>query len=73
MYRADGTEELKSLGETEFFSGVSAMSASGKYGPTRCIAGVIAFVDLQLGSRAIGVLERHTRFRTAACAASATA
>ena len=59
MYRADGPEELKSLGETEFVSGVSAMSASGKYGPTRCIAGIIGFVDLRLGSRAQGVLERH--------------
>jgi hypothetical protein len=59
MYRADGPEELKSLGETEFVSGVSAMSASGKYGPTRCIAGIIGFVDLRLGSRVKGVLERH--------------
>ena len=30
MYRADGPEELKSLGETEFITGVAAMSASGK-------------------------------------------
>jgi predicted TIM-barrel fold metal-dependent hydrolase len=59
MYRAEGPEELKSLGETEFVSGVSAMSASGKYGPTRCIVGIIGFVDLQLGSRAKGVIERH--------------
>jgi predicted TIM-barrel fold metal-dependent hydrolase len=59
MYRVDGPEELKSLGETEFVSGVSAMSASGKYGPTRCIAGIIGFVDLRLGSRAKGLLERH--------------
>ena len=59
MYRADGPEELRSLGETEFVSGVSAMSASGKYGPTRCIAGIVGFVDLRLGSRAKGVLERH--------------
>ena len=59
MYRADGPEELKSLGETEFVSGVSAMSASGKYGPTRCIAGIIGFVDLRLGSRVKGVIERH--------------
>ena len=59
MYRADGPEELKSLGESEFVSGVSAMSASGKYGPTRCIVGIIGFVDLQLGSRAKGVIERH--------------
>jgi predicted TIM-barrel fold metal-dependent hydrolase len=59
MYRADGPEELKSLGETEFVNGVAAMSAAGKYGATRCIAGIVGFVDLQLGSRAKGVLERH--------------
>ena len=59
MYRAAGPEELKSLGETEFVSGVSAMSASGNYGPTRCIAGVVGYVDLRLGSRAKGLLERH--------------
>jgi predicted TIM-barrel fold metal-dependent hydrolase len=35
------------------------MSESGKYGPTRCIAGIIGFVDLQLGLGAKGVLERH--------------
>jgi predicted TIM-barrel fold metal-dependent hydrolase len=59
MYRVSGPEELKSLGETEFVSGVAAMSESGKYGPTRCIDGIIGFVDLQLGSGAKGVLERH--------------
>jgi predicted TIM-barrel fold metal-dependent hydrolase len=59
MYRADGPEELKSLGETQFVCGVAAMSASGIYGPTRCIAGVVGYVDLRLGSRAKGVLERH--------------
>jgi len=59
MYRADGPEELKSLGETEFVCGVAAMSASGNYGPTRCIAGIVGYVDLRLGSRAKGVLERH--------------
>ncbi len=59
MYRTDGPEELKPLGETEFVNGVAAMSASGKYGPTRCIAGIVGFVDLRLGSRAKEVLERH--------------
>src|SRR5215467_5668115 len=59
MYRADGPDELKSLGETEFVCGVAAMSASGNYGPTRCVAGVVGYVDLRLGSRAKGVLERH--------------
>jgi predicted TIM-barrel fold metal-dependent hydrolase len=59
MYRADGPEELKSLGETQFVSGVAAMSASGKFGPTRCVAGIVGYVDLRLGARAKGLLERH--------------
>jgi predicted TIM-barrel fold metal-dependent hydrolase len=59
MYSADRPEEFKSLGETEFVTGVAAMSASGKYGPTRCIAGIVGYVDLRLGSRAKSVLERH--------------
>ena len=59
MYRADGPQELKSLGETEFVNGVAAMSASGKYGKTRCIAGIIGNVDLRIGSRAKGILEQH--------------
>ena len=59
MYRADGPQELKSLGETEFVNGIAAMSASGKYGATRCIAGIIGNVDLRIGSRAKGILEQH--------------
>jgi predicted TIM-barrel fold metal-dependent hydrolase len=59
MYRADGPEELKSLGETEFVCEVAAMSASGNYGPTRCIAGVVGYIDLRLASRAKGLLEKH--------------
>ena len=35
MYRADGPAELRSLGETQFVAGVSAMSESGKYGRPR--------------------------------------
>jgi L-fuconolactonase len=59
MYRDDGPEELKSLGETQFVCGVAAMSASGKFGPTRCIAGMVGYVDLRLGARAKGLIERH--------------
>ena len=59
MYRADGPQEQKSLGETEFVNGVAAMSASGKYGPARCCAGIIGNVDLRIGSRAKGILEQH--------------
>src|SRR5262249_61372101 len=35
MHRADGPEELRPVGETEFVNGVAAMSASGGYGPAR--------------------------------------
>jgi L-fuconolactonase len=59
MYRAEAPQELRSLGETEFVNGVAAMSASGKYGKTRCIAGIIGNVDLRIGSRAKGILEQH--------------
>ena len=59
MYRADGPQEHKSLGETEFVNGIAAMSASGKYGKTRCIAGIIGNVDLRIGGRAKGILEQH--------------
>ena len=59
MYRADGPQEQKSLGETEFVNGVAARSASGKYGSTRCCAGIIGNVDLRIGSRAKGILEQQ--------------
>jgi predicted TIM-barrel fold metal-dependent hydrolase len=59
MYRADGPPELRSLGETEFVTGVAAMSASGKYGATKCCAGIVGNVDLRIGARARDVLERH--------------
>ncbi|HEV2301884.1 MAG TPA: amidohydrolase family protein [Stellaceae bacterium] len=59
MYRADGPPEWKSLGETEFVNGVAAMSASGKYGATRCCAGIIGNVDLRIGGRARDILEKH--------------
>jgi hypothetical protein len=70
---ADGPEELKSLGETEFVCGVAAMSASGNYGPTRCIAGVVGYVDLRLASRARACLSNTSPPPTAASAAFATA
>ena len=59
MYRADGPDELKSLGETEFVNGIAAMSASGAYGPARACAGIVGNVDLRLGSRAAPILEAH--------------
>lgn len=68
MYRPDGPEELRSLGETEFVTGVAAMSASGTFGPARACAVMFGNADLTLGARVQPVLEAHlaasgSRFR----------
>ncbi len=59
MYRADGDEKFKPVGETEFVNGVAAMSASGQYGNTRACAGIVSFADLTLGSAVGEVLDAH--------------
>ena len=57
MYRADGPEELRLVGETEFVQGVAAKSASGQYGETRVATGIVGSADLRLGDRVVAVLE----------------
>ena len=59
MYRADGPEALRPVGETEFVNGVAAMSASGGYGAMRACAGIVSYADLTLGSAAGEVLDAH--------------
>jgi predicted TIM-barrel fold metal-dependent hydrolase len=59
MYRADGPEAYRPIGETEFVQGVAAMSASGGYGPTRACAAIISYADLALGDAVRPVLEAH--------------
>ena len=59
FYRADGPEELRSLGETEFATGVAAMGASGVYGSTKVCAGIIGRVDLTFGDAVGDILDRH--------------
>jgi predicted TIM-barrel fold metal-dependent hydrolase len=59
MYRADGPEQLKPVGETEFVNGVAAMTASGRYGEVRVAAGIVGHADLFLGDGATPVLEAH--------------
>jgi L-fuconolactonase len=59
MYRAGGPAEEQPLGETEFVTGVAAMSASGRHGPTRACAGIIGMVDLTLGDKVDALLEAH--------------
>jgi predicted TIM-barrel fold metal-dependent hydrolase len=57
MYREDGPEALRPVGEVEFANGVAAMCASGRYGRTRVCAGIVGFADLCLGQEAVAVLE----------------
>jgi L-fuconolactonase len=61
MHRAEGPEEMRPIGETEFVNGVAAMSASGQYGPARLCAGIVSYADLTLGARVREVLEAHVR------------
>jgi L-fuconolactonase len=61
MYRREGPEQLRPLGETEFVNGVAAMSASGAYGAVRICAGIVGHADLQLGARVEDLLEAHVR------------
>ncbi|MDE0054123.1 MAG: amidohydrolase family protein [Gammaproteobacteria bacterium] len=59
FYRADGPEEMRCVGETEFVHGMAAMSRSGKYGDMRLCTGIFTSADLQLGQAVERVLEAH--------------
>ncbi len=61
MYRADGEEEMKPVGETEFVNGIAAQSASGEYGQVRVAAGIVGTTDLLLGKQVEPVLDAHMR------------
>jgi predicted TIM-barrel fold metal-dependent hydrolase len=57
MYRADGPEEMRPVGEVEFVQGLAAASAGGLYGPGRAAAAIVGHANLNLGERAAPVLE----------------
>ena len=59
FYRADGPEEMRPVGETEFVHGVAAMSRSGRYGDTRLCTGIFSTADLRLGKAVEPVLQAH--------------
>ncbi len=61
MHRAEGPEEFRPVGETEFVNGVAAMSASGGYGTTKICAGIVGHTNLLTGAHASDVLEAHIR------------
>lgn len=47
MFRADGPEHLRSVGEVEFFAGQAAMGASGAYDGIRVAAGFVGAAELR--------------------------
>jgi L-fuconolactonase len=57
MYRADGPEEMRPVGEVEFVQGLASASASGLYGPGRAAAAIIGHANLNLGGRVEPVLD----------------
>lgn len=59
FYRADGPEEMRCIGETEFVHGIAAMSRSGLYGNTRLCTGIFSTADLRLGHAVEPVLQAH--------------
>src|SRR5580704_17615385 len=61
FYRASGPAPMSFVGETEFVGGVSAMAASGRYGPVLACEGIVGRADLSQGPSVADVLERHIR------------
>ena len=57
MFKVDGPEAFRAVGETEFVNGIAAMSASGLYGPTRVAAGIVGTAPLRLGGAVAPVLD----------------
>ncbi len=57
MYRVDGPEEMRPVGEVEFVQGLAAASASGLYGPSRAAAAIVGHANLNLGEKVAPVLD----------------
>ena len=57
MYRADGPEDLRCVGEVEFVQGLAAASASGVYGPCRAASAIVGNASLRLGEAVEPVLD----------------
>ena len=59
MYRVDGPESLRPVGETDFLNAQATLAAGGSYGGCRVAAGIVSFADLRLGDSVAEVLEAH--------------
>jgi predicted TIM-barrel fold metal-dependent hydrolase len=57
MYRSDGPEVMRPVGEVEFVQGIAAACASGIYGPARAAASIVGHANLNLGAAVAPVLE----------------
>ena len=57
MFKQEGPEAFRCVGETEFVNGIAAMSASGGYGKTKIAAGIIGTCDLRIGDQSADVLD----------------
>ncbi|SAK56547.1 amidohydrolase [Caballeronia fortuita] len=57
MLRKHGPAAMKPVGEAEFANGISAMFASGAYGPTKACDAIVGGADLALGDAVAPVLE----------------
>jgi len=57
MYRTDGPEAMRPVGEVEFANGIAAASASGRYGDIRLCEGIVGHASLLLGDEVRPVLE----------------
>lgn len=59
MYRKDGPQHLKPVGETEFVAGLAGADTGEKSESTDVAAGIVGFADLRLGKKAEEVMEAH--------------
>jgi len=57
MYRPDGPEEMRPVGEVEFVQGMAAAGATGLYGPAHAAAAIVGHANLNLGERVEPVLQ----------------
>jgi predicted TIM-barrel fold metal-dependent hydrolase len=57
MWKREGPEALRPVGETEFVNGIAAMSASGRYGKARVAAAIVGTAALRLGAAVAAVLD----------------
>jgi L-fuconolactonase len=61
QYRNSGPEEMKPVGETEFFDSVSARAAAAPRLSTAVAAGIVGHADLISGEAVSEVLEAHLK------------